>query len=102
MDRFKVKSKMHRFRAVLLVASCLPAVLLLCGAGAGPALADSPPNARYAIRDPKVDSRLSPAARARAQRAAAIKKKQDLTRYIQSVMESQQRDATAKGNGGGR
>ena len=41
----------------------------------------------HAIRDPKIDPNLSPANRARVQRDASIKNRQNARKFIQSVVE---------------
>ena len=40
----------------------------------------------HAIRDPKVDPNLSPAQRARVQRDAAIKNRENTRKFIQNIM----------------
>jgi hypothetical protein len=54
-----------------------------------------------AIRDQKVDRNLSPAARARLQRAAAIKKKKDTQKFIQELVQADQPAASPKTGKGG-
>jgi hypothetical protein len=44
----------------------------------------------YKIRDPKVDHKLSPAQRARVQRDAAHKKRQDHQKAVQDIMSGKQ------------
>jgi hypothetical protein len=61
--------------------------------------ADQPKNAHdmYKIRDPKVDPKMSPAARARVQKNNAIKKKQDARKFMQDVVEGKQPASSDKG-----
>jgi hypothetical protein len=57
----------------------------------------------YAIRDPKVDPNMHPAERARVQREAVIKKRQDVRKFVQKMIEGEQGAAPGKGKneGGG-
>jgi hypothetical protein len=83
------------------------AVVLLLGApplawGAGPPSASTAAQGNpYAIRDHKVDPKLSPAARARAQRAADIKRRHDLKKSIEQVQQAKSADAGQPGSKGG-
>jgi hypothetical protein len=82
------------------------AVVLLLGApplawGAGPHSAGAQ-GSPYAIRDHKVDSKLTPAARARAQRAADIKRRHDLKKSIDQVQQAKAADAGQSGKGGAK
>jgi hypothetical protein len=68
----------------------LAAVVLI--SGVAETWADSP----YAIRDPKVPRNLSPAARARLQRTAAIKKKQDARKFMLETIKGEQQNGPKK------
>ena len=89
MSRF-----MSSLRKYLLLASVVIAVtaLLLLGTGVRSAAADpvdkKAANAHeaYRIRDPKVDPKMSPVQRARIQRDAEVKKRQDTRKFINDVM----------------
>jgi hypothetical protein len=48
----------------------------------------------HAIRDRKVDPKLSPVARARAQKLAAVKKKHDAQKFIDGVVQGEQAAAS--------
>jgi hypothetical protein len=90
--RFAAESgkTLNRLLLLTLVMAIMPAW------GIGVVHADSP----YAIRDKKVDPKLSPAARARSQRMAAIKKKNDLKKLVQEAAKAEQTaapDPKAKG-----
>lgn len=50
----------------------------------------------YAIRDPKVPRNLSPAARARLQRIAAIQRKQEARKYILETIKGEQKNGQKK------
>jgi hypothetical protein len=65
--------------------------------------ADKPKNTHdlHKIRDPKVDSTLSPKQRARMQRDAAIKKRQDSKKFVQDVAEGKQPASSNQTEGGG-
>jgi hypothetical protein len=78
----RVTAKRLVMRGVLLAAA-------LVATGAGESGADSP----YAIRDPKVPKNLSPAARARLTRAAAIQKKQEARKLILEKVKADQAQA---------
>lgn len=49
----------------------------------------------HVIRDRSIDPKLSPAARARAMKAASIKKKEEARKFIQNVAEGEQAAASA-------
>jgi hypothetical protein len=51
----------------------------------------------HAIRDPRVDSNLTPKQRARVQRETAIKNRADARMFIQNVMEGKQPAAASEG-----
>lgn len=72
MSRMRLTS----VRPKLLIMFLAGAAVVMSGSLASSA--ESP----YAIRDPKVPRNLSPAARARYQRAAAIKRNQDVKKFI--------------------
>jgi hypothetical protein len=78
----KVTAKRLVMRGALLAAA-------LVVTGAGESVADSP----YAIRDPKVQKNLSPPARARLTRAAAIQKKQEARKFILEKVKAEQAQA---------
>jgi hypothetical protein len=70
--------------------------------GAGPPGATPGQGSPYAIRDHKIDAKLSPAARARAQRAADIKRRNDLKKSIEQVQQAKSADAGQPGKGGAK
>lgn len=84
-----------RAKRLMVGGLLLSAVLLVTGAGES--LADSP----YAIRDPKVKKNLTPAARARLQRSAAIKQKQEARKLILEKAKADQA-AAAQPKGGAK
>jgi hypothetical protein len=91
---------MNRLRCKLLqfapFVAALTAVFLLGVnvplAGAAPSGNDQPKNSHdyYKIRDPKVDPKLSANKRARTQRDASFKKRQDVKKSIQDIMAGKQ------------
>jgi hypothetical protein len=99
MSRERLKRmNLYRLKPLLFALLTALAVASVCGA-ATTSTQRYPQNyanayTAHAIRDHKVDPHLSPAARARAQRDAAIKKKKDLQNYIQSLAEASGKGAS--------
>lgn len=103
----RLKEVLQRSRVLLFVPLVVVVLsLLLLGINVQSATAKpthkNPNNANtsheyYKIRDSKVDPNMSPKHRSRAQRDAAIKKRQDAKNYIQGVIEGVQ---PAAGKGG--
>jgi len=58
-----------------------------------------PKNSReyHSIRDPKVDPNLSPAQRARVQRDAAIKNRDNTRKFIQNIMAGKEPASSQEG-----
>lgn len=86
------RMNLYRFKTLLLALLAVLAAVPVCGAATSN-VRRYPQNyanahTANAIRDRKVDAHLSPAARARTQRDAAIKKKRDLQKYVQSLAEA--------------
>jgi len=69
-------------------------------AGAAASKKDEPKNSHeyYKIHDHKVDPKLSPAQRARIQRDAALKKRQDQRKAIQDIMSGKQPASSGGGD----
>jgi len=99
MNRFVREMQRYRLKCVLLLPVVLAAAFLLGQGGVTKALADTDAQPRQAIRDPKVDPKLSAKQRARHQLDAAIKRKKDAQKYIQSTVEQ---SATSANTGGGK
>jgi hypothetical protein len=100
------KSKLLNRCKPLLLALLLVAVTAL---GINVSYADANPSVTnpknsheaYAIRDPKVDPNLPPAARARVQRDASINKRHEVKKFIQKMVEGEQAGSSGKKEGGG-
>jgi hypothetical protein len=95
----------NRFRPLLFLPF-VAAVMALLGGGMNLTYAghhssekEGPKNSHehYRIRDSRVDPKMSPKARARVQRDAAIKNRTDARLFIQGVMEGKQPASSSEG-----
>ena len=94
-------------KGIRYVTACavLAATVVCWGIGVTSAAADTSelgrPNAVHAIRDTKVDTRLTPAQRARAQRAEAIRQRKSSRQFILDVAAGKEPASSGSADKGG-